>query len=186
MNRGRISRTAITLTALILMLAVAAGCGGGGDEVETDPAADMDQETTETVPAPVVPEETEPVVETPDYASMEPADFGIEDVFFCFDCYDLDDAALAALSRNARILRDTGVMILVSGHTDDRGSKVYNKLLSQQRADAVRKYLYQHGIDKNQLVAKGYGMDKPLVPNTTARNRALNRRVQFVRTEKKK
>ena len=181
MNRGRISRTALTLTALILMLALAAGCGGGGDEVETDPAAGMTEETTETVPTPVVPEETEPVEETPDYASMDPAEFGVEDVFFCFDCYDLDDDALATLSRNARILKDTGVMILISGHTDERGTVEYNLALGERRANAVRDYLISLGVSASKIRTTSYGKSRPFAYGSNEDAWAQNRRAHFER-----
>lgn len=92
--------------------------------------------------------------------------------------YKVLDAVVEVLKQNPKIKLE------VQGHTDDRGNDFFNKRLSQQRADAVVKYLISHGIDRSRLVAKGYGEDKPLVPNDTARNRALNRRVQFVRTEK--
>jgi outer membrane protein OmpA-like peptidoglycan-associated protein len=55
--------------------------------------------------------------------------------------------------------------------------------LSQARADAVRAYLVAHGIGPDRLVSKGYGFHQPLVPNNSDANRALNRRVQFIRTE---
>ena len=92
--------------------------------------------------------------------------------------YPVLDAVTDVLKKNKKF------RIEVQGHTDNRGSAFLNKRLSQQRADAVRKYLIQHGIEATRLVARGYGMDRPLVPNTTARNRALNRRVQFLRIEK--
>lgn len=92
--------------------------------------------------------------------------------------YKVLDAVVEVLNDNPKI------KIEVQGHTDDKGSDAFNKMLSQQRADSVRQYLVSHGIDASRLVAKGYGEEKPLVPNDTARNRALNRRVQFVRTEK--
>jgi outer membrane protein OmpA-like peptidoglycan-associated protein len=47
----------------------------------------------------------------------------------------------------------------------------------------VRKYLIAHGIAEPRLTSKGYGMKQPIVPNNSPQNRALNRRVQFVRTE---
>jgi outer membrane protein OmpA-like peptidoglycan-associated protein len=75
------------------------------------------------------------------------------------------------------------ITIQVQGHTDNVGQAAYNLKLSQQRADSVRAYLVSHGIEPARLVSKGFGMDQPLVPNNTEGNRALNRRVQFIRTE---
>ncbi len=72
----------------------------------------------------------------------------------------------------------------VQGHTDNSGTPEHNQLLSEQRAEAVRAWLVQHGVDNDRLVARGYGQDKPLVPNVTAGNRAQNRRVQFIILEK--
>jgi OmpA-OmpF porin, OOP family len=92
--------------------------------------------------------------------------------------YKVLDAVVEALKDNKKI------RIEVQGHTDDKGSDYFNKTLSQQRADSVRKYLVNHGVGGDRLVAKGYGEEKPVRPNNTARNRALNRRVQFVRTER--
>jgi outer membrane protein OmpA-like peptidoglycan-associated protein len=71
----------------------------------------------------------------------------------------------------------------VQGHTDNVGGDGYNMNLSQKRADSVRAYLVAKGISPSRLVSKGYGFHQPLVPNTTASNRELNRRVQFIRTE---
>jgi OOP family OmpA-OmpF porin len=71
----------------------------------------------------------------------------------------------------------------VQGHTDNVGDDAYNVKLSQARADSVRSYLLSKGIEATRLVAKGYGFHQPLVPNSTAANRDLNRRVQFIRTE---
>ncbi len=71
----------------------------------------------------------------------------------------------------------------VQGHTDNKGAPAYNKSLSDRRANEVRKYLVKHGIDSSRLVSHGYGMERPVVSNDTDQNRALNRRVQFIRTE---
>ncbi len=72
----------------------------------------------------------------------------------------------------------------VQGHTDNSGAADHNQTLSEQRADAVRAWLVQHGVPDDRLVAKGYGQDKPLVPNVTPQMRARNRRVQFIILEK--
>lgn len=91
--------------------------------------------------------------------------------------YPILDAVRDVLTTNPKII------IEVQGHTDNAGQPAYNQKLSQQRADAVKAYLSSHGVDASRLVAKGYGMTQPLVPNNTEGNRALNRRVQFIRTE---
>jgi len=75
------------------------------------------------------------------------------------------------------------ITLEVQGHTDNVGQAAYNLKLSQQRADSVRAYLVAHGIEPARLISKGFGMNQPLVPNNTEGNRALNRRVQFIRTE---
>jgi outer membrane protein OmpA-like peptidoglycan-associated protein len=75
------------------------------------------------------------------------------------------------------------IRIEVQGHTDNVGGAAYNKRLSDQRSAAVRQYLTAHGVQSTRLTSHGYGFDRPLVPNNTDQNRALNRRVQFVRTE---
>jgi outer membrane protein OmpA-like peptidoglycan-associated protein len=74
----------------------------------------------------------------------------------------------------------------VQGHTDDTGAAAYNLRLSQSRAQAVVDAISSHGIDASRMTAKGYGQQKPLVPNTTEPNRAKNRRVQVMITEQGK
>jgi OmpA-OmpF porin, OOP family len=87
------------------------------------------------------------------------------------------DAVVEVLQKNATIKLE------VQGHTDDKGSPKYNKDLSNRRAGSVMKYLVSHGVPADRLTSAGYGLERPLVPNTSDTNRALNRRVQFVRTE---
>jgi outer membrane protein OmpA-like peptidoglycan-associated protein len=79
---------------------------------------------------------------------------------------------------NPRITR-----LEVQGHTDNTGTPDHNKILSEQRANAVRDWLTAHGVSPDRLVARGYGQDKPLVPNVTPAMKAKNRRVQFIIVE---
>lgn len=70
--------------------------------------------------------------------------------------------------------------IEIQGHTDNVGGNEHNMALSQGRADAVRVWLIQNGVDSSRLESRGYGSTRPLVPNITPGNRARNRRSQFI------
>lgn len=74
----------------------------------------------------------------------------------------------------------------IQGHTDSRGSDSYNMGLSQRRADAVRAWLINAGIEADRMTAKGYGETTPLESNQTREGRAKNRRVQFIIKERNK
>ena len=76
------------------------------------------------------------------------------------------------------------VNLEVQGHTDDTGKEEKNKKISEQRAQAVVKYLVKKGIDSERLRAVGYGSDKPIADNKTKKGRKLNRRVELVPFEK--
>lgn len=182
MNRGWISRTALLLLSLALVVVLAAGCGGGGDEPETDPTAGMEEQPTQTVPETPVPEEpAEPAEVLPDYPNLDPAEYGVEDVYFEFDQYDLDSEAMAILSRNARILREAGVTVLVSGHCDERGTVEYNLALGEKRALAVRDYLVSLGVSASKLRVTSYGESRPFARGSTEDAWAQNRRAHFER-----
>ena len=96
------------------------------------------------------------------------------------ESYPVLDAVADVLSKNPKITLE------VQGHTDNKGAAAYNKDLSNRRAHSVMKYLVGHGVSNARLTAVGYGMERPLVDNGTDGNRALNRRVQFVRSESSK
>lgn len=72
----------------------------------------------------------------------------------------------------------------IQGHTDNTGTPDHNMQLSQARAESVKAWLVSHGVDSSRLDAKGYGQTRPRVPNVTAANRGMNRRVQFMITER--
>jgi outer membrane protein OmpA-like peptidoglycan-associated protein/uncharacterized protein YidB (DUF937 family) len=72
-----------------------------------------------------------------------------------------------------------GTIIEIGGHTDTSGDEASNFQLSQARADAVRTYLVNQGVDPAMLVGKGYGDTKPLSSNNTDEGRFRNRRIEF-------
>lgn len=72
--------------------------------------------------------------------------------------------------------------IKIHGHTDDQGSEAYNQNLSEARANTVRTYLVEHGIDEERIQASGFGENQPLQSNDTEAGRRQNRRVEFLPT----
>jgi outer membrane protein OmpA-like peptidoglycan-associated protein len=70
-------------------------------------------------------------------------------------------------------------LIEIQGHTDNKGRRQYNVKLSERRAQAVRQYLVDSGVDGSRLRAKGFGPLRPVAPNFTSQGRARNRRVEF-------
>lgn len=82
------------------------------------------------------------------------------------------------------IVRSNIKRIRVEGHTDNKGNKLANLRLSQQRALSVAEYLTrQGGIDPRRIEGKGFGDSRPVAPNLTSRGRELNRRVEFIIVE---
>lgn len=71
------------------------------------------------------------------------------------------------------------VRLEIEGHTDSVGDNEKNRKLSQERAEAVKQYLINQGVQESRLHAVGYGEDKPIASNDTEEGRTLNRRVHF-------
>ena len=67
----------------------------------------------------------------------------------------------------------------IEGHTDSTGKRAKNMILSQNRADAVKVYLIQGGIDAGRLESQGFGPEKPIASNKNKKGRELNRRVEI-------
>jgi len=79
------------------------------------------------------------------------------------------------------LLKWPQLQIEIGGHTDSRGRVMKNQALSEARAQAVKDYLVDKfpGLAAAQLTVRGYGSNRPLVPNTSALNMSKNRRVEF-------
>ena len=75
------------------------------------------------------------------------------------------------------------IVVQIVGHTDNSGKRSSNIKLSQRRADSVRNYLVNKGIEPARISAVGKGPDQPIAPNNTKENKAKNRRIEFVRVK---
>jgi outer membrane protein OmpA-like peptidoglycan-associated protein len=77
------------------------------------------------------------------------------------------------------LLENTSAMVQIAGHTDSDGSESYNQGLSEQRASSVFTYLVQRGVSASRMTTLGFGESNPVVPNNSAANKAMNRRIEF-------
>ncbi|MBX7124069.1 MAG: PorP/SprF family type IX secretion system membrane protein [Cyclobacteriaceae bacterium] len=99
---------------------------------------------------------------------------------FDFNSTDLDDETEKFLDElAAQMTHNPGWKLRITGHTDNVGSASFNERLSLRRAHAVREFLTRRGIDGSRIQTEGMGMTKPLNDNRTAKEQALNRRVEI-------
>jgi len=113
--------------------------------------------------------------------------FIIKNIYYDFDKSDLRSESKTVIDTTLfRILKENPYIIVeISSHTDSKGDHDYNMKLSQRRAESVVNYLIKCGIDKNRLVARGYGKTRPIAPNENPdgsdnpEGRQKNRRTEF-------
>jgi len=100
-------------------------------------------------------------------------------VNFATDSADITPESSTVLGYGIATLKKYPQMVIeVDGHTDSRGSKQHNMVLSQHRAESVMNYLQEHGVT-NTMTAKGFGEEDPVADNKTADGRLENRRVSL-------
>ncbi|MEN3013029.1 MAG: OmpA family protein [Endomicrobiia bacterium] len=106
----------------------------------------------------------------------------LKNVYFEFDKYDLTEEAKGILQKNAEyLISNPQYEILVEGHTCECGSNDYNLGLGQKRANAVRDYYINLGIQANRIATISYGEEKPINPNAGPPDTSLckpNRRAE--------
>ncbi|TAE46576.1 MAG: OmpA family protein [Bacteroidetes bacterium] len=115
---------------------------------------------------------------------LEPIRIGssliLKNIYFETGKWNLLPASNAELERVVAFMKlNPRVAIQVSGHTDNTGDKNEKMQLSINRANSVRDYLVKRGVAAGRLKVKGYGMYRPIAPNTTPEGRQKNRRVEF-------
>ncbi|MEM9458709.1 MAG: OmpA family protein, partial [Myxococcota bacterium] len=109
----------------------------------------------------------------------------IEGIFF--------DTAKSTIKAKSRPKLDRAVAVLkqypdlrieIAGHTDSQGDDTSNLELSRERAEAVKAYLTDRGIDGSRIRTRGAGETEPIADNATKKGRAQNRRIEFHRIDR--
>ena len=106
---------------------------------------------------------------------------------FVFDHLNFESASPKITPESEQTLKDLtailraypAVKVRLEGNTDSVGAKEANKMLSQNRADAIRATLVANGVDAKRLETTGWGEEKPISPNDTEEGRAKNRRLEM-------
>ncbi|NCD69720.1 OmpA family protein [Mucilaginibacter agri] len=140
------------------------------DTVKTEPVA---QKQPEPAPAPA------PAKEEPAPAPEKP-NLNFANIQFEFNSGVLKTDSYQTLDLVARSLKTASTTkVALNGNSSAEGSTAHNMSLSLDRANAVKAYLVNAGVNGDNLTTKGYGESKPIADNATEEGRALNRRVEI-------
>ncbi|MEQ1586515.1 MAG: OmpA family protein [Cyclobacteriaceae bacterium] len=104
----------------------------------------------------------------------------LNNIFFDLNKYELKPQSITELKEVVDFMnRNPTLKIEIGGHTDNSGTEAYNQQLSAKRANSVAEFLKKTQIPPQRIVVKGYGSQKPVIPNTSEQNRQQNRRIEF-------
>ncbi|HEY4197076.1 MAG TPA: OmpA family protein [Mucilaginibacter sp.] len=139
-------------------------------------------------PAPPAEVESKPVVEhkpapAPPAAKPAPApqkpDFHFKNIQFDYNSAVLRTSGIQYLDHIVEEMKkDPSARFILNGNASSEGTAEHNMSLSVDRANAVKLYLTNAGVDVSDLSVKGYGSKKPITSNKTEKGRELNRRVE--------
>ena len=112
------------------------------------------------------------------YNSM--AVFANATVYFEFDKSNLTSKSIQTLKSAVNALNEnSSIMITLSGHADERGTREYNLALGQRRAEAVSDYFVLNGISPDRITVKSYGEERPVEFGQDETSYSKNRRVEI-------
>ena len=139
-----------------------------------DPVVEQKVTTVEKLP------EKAPVQEEEKVAPAPKPNYNFSNVQFEFNSDVLKTSSFQVLDLAAKeIKKDPAVKFSLNGHSSAEGSVEHNMSLSVDRANAVKSYLVNTGIDASRFTVTGFGATKPITSNDTESGKALNRRVEL-------
>jgi outer membrane protein OmpA-like peptidoglycan-associated protein len=104
----------------------------------------------------------------------------IEGIFFDTGKATIRSTSFVTLDAAVKVLGDyPSLRVEISGHTDTKGKREKNLVLSQERADSVKQYMVDKGIATDRIVTRGAGPEEPIGDNKTKAGRQQNRRIEF-------
>ncbi|TDQ09233.1 OmpA family protein [Pedobacter metabolipauper] len=140
------------------------------------PAVTTAPEPAPTQPAP--PAQVEKVVEKP--AEVEKPDFNFRNIQFEFNSDVLKTSSFSILDKAVtEMKKDVSTSFILNGHSSAEGTPERNLSLSVDRANSVKSYLVNAGLNASRFTVKGFGEKEPVTSNTTEEGRVLNRRVEI-------
>lgn len=110
-----------------------------------------------------------------------PAAAAYSNIQFEFDSSVLRTSSYPVLDATSADLRSSGAKVELDGFASSEGTAAHNMALSRDRANSVKTYLVNSGVDAKKIKVKAYGETHPIADNSTEEGRVLNRRVQFKR-----
>ena len=145
-----------------------------------EPIAEPEMEIAKLEPSDFVPEAPGPPLEASRVETVMESE--LADVFFDFDQYAIQSSAIPVLEKNAELLKQTynTSSVLIEGHCDERGTGEYNLELGKRRAQAIKEYLVDLGVDESRIQIASYGKEKPFCAESTPNCWQNNRRGHFV------
>ena len=105
---------------------------------------------------------------------------GLRDVFFAYDSWRLSESSHRILEVNAKWLKaHPHARVTIEGHCDERGTRAYNYVLGDRRAETAKQYLAHLGVPAHQMTVVSYGKDQPVCHAFSKACFRSNRRVHF-------
>lgn len=142
---------------------------------EENAVAALPQQTAGIEIAPPVPEPRPTLPREPVPSVARLSGYTLEDVTFDYGSARLKPTAVAALTQIGHYLvKKSHIRLSIGGHTDEDGSPVSNQILSEARADAVRRFLVDLGVEPQRLSSEGFGESR-LLPEFDGRDRRQRR-----------
>lgn len=148
---------------------------------QNDRVPKLDTEKADTEKAPSLPDRDLSLVKT-DTERPSPLSFPDDHlvIYFNHNSFEISDASLGIFNRLAKLLINKHeTKILITGYTDSTGPKSYNKAISKRRAETVKNYLINKGVNLSKITAVGLGSQDFIASNETENGRRLNRRVEI-------